>query len=407
MTRMTEVQTGLSPGDEVADALNAIDDGDLLVFPPGRFSWTSEVRVTADNWGISCQQDTVFEVPVGVGDGEEYELLATSHGSQVADNFLLENLTFDSEGRSAPALHLGVRNRARVNGLQYEMNGPLSDQSQENGLRAYATDPDGTIRIDDYRQFNNGNLGGYGEGNSRIGVWVGPSNNGTVHLRNPVLQGFPNNGCYVSRQPGTVIVDGGLLMNNNVSAVRVSGGVEVHGTTVYIDVDRYVDGPGNIRDEAHNTRGFWGDNRQAGTDGGLVTGASVILKSYQRCTGLASILENPKMSVRNCQFLLDTDIDCIQADRGEIEVVDCRFDGQSAGSTAGIGDITGPGGFIAPNIDPGAVPVKGRDPSFMWTRTHPRTPDRPDQNYPPFTCPSIPCPPSSAARRSRWNSSYE
>ncbi|MFC6976812.1 hypothetical protein ACFQL1_22290 [Halomicroarcula sp. GCM10025709] len=64
-----------------------------------------------------------------------------------------------------------------------------------------------------------------------------------------------------------MIVEDGLLMNNNVSAVRVSGGVEVRDTTIVIDTERYTDGPGVIDGGQHNTRGVWGDNRGRGLTG--------------------------------------------------------------------------------------------------------------------------------------------
>jgi len=367
-------------GEDVSDRVASIQSGERLVFPAGRFRWTEEVRVTADNWGIRCHEDTVFEVPTGIGDGNERRILLTHDGDRTADDVRLENLTFDSAGRAAPAVRVSVRNSGYVDGLEYLMNGPLSDQHQENGLRAYVEDPDGWLEIRDYRQFNNGDIGAYGKGDSRVGAYVPPSSRGTIVLRNPVLQGFPNNACYVSRQPGTVTVVDGLLINNNVSAVRVSGSVVVRDTTIYIDVDRYRDGPGRIESSAHNTRGLWGDNRKKGTDGGLITGVSCILKNYQRCSGLATILENSWMTVANTQFLLDTDIECILADDGQIYVDNCSFAGDSSDATAGIGDISGSGGHIAPNIDPGDVPVKERDPEFDWSWTHPETPDRPERS---------------------------
>lgn len=371
---LAEVSVDVADGEDVSNVVADVASGERLVFPSGRFTWESPIRVTADDWGIRCQEDTVFEVPAGMGDGAQGKLLRTNHRDKTADNFVLENLTFDSSGRAAPGLHLGARNSARVDGLRYEMNGPMSPRWQENGVHAYVENADGVLRIDDYRQFNNGDLGAYAQGNSRSGIWVGPSNQGTVHLRNPVLQGFPNNACYVSRQPGTVVVEGGLLMNNNVSAVRVSGSVQVHNTTIYIDMDRYVDGAGRLEGPDHNTRGLWGDNRQAGTDGGLVQGVSCIITSYRRCTGLVSILENPRMTVRDSQFLLNTSIEGVRAFDGEIELAGCAFDGRSFDSTAGVGNITGSGNHVEPHINPGDVPIESRYSRFDWRKTHPETP---------------------------------
>lgn len=347
----------VSPGDEVSGIVDAIDSQELVVFPSGRFTWTEQARVTRDQWGVICQDDTVFEVPVGLGDNEDGEVITTDYRSGIADEFLLQGLTFDAAGRAAPGLGLGVRNTATVTGLEYLMNGPTSDREHENGIRAYVENPDGCLRIDDYYQFNNGDLGGFGGGDSRIGIWVGSENEGTIHLRNPVLQGFPNNACYVSYQPGQVIIDGGLLSNNNVSAVRVSGGVTVRDTTVYLDVDDYLEGPGVLEASAHNTRGLWGDNSGPGADGGLASNVTFIINSYQRCTGLATLFNNPMMTVRDSQFLLNTDIAAVQVDSGVIAVEGCQFNGGASSATAGVGDITGSGNHVASNIDPGDVPV--------------------------------------------------
>ena len=241
-SKMTEHKVDISNGDEVSEIVRNVESGELLVFPSGTFSWSEKAEVYIDDWGIQCQSDTVFEVPVGLGDGERARLLKTVDGNNIADNFLLKNLTFDSPGRAAPGLRLGVRSVAHVDGLHYRMNGPTSNQQQENGISAKVTNEDGVLRIDEYRQFNNGDLGGYASGDSRVGIFVGAGHQGTVHLVNLVLQGFPNTGCYVSRQEGTVRIEEGLLANDNVSAVRVSGGIEVHDTTIFIDTDHYVDG---------------------------------------------------------------------------------------------------------------------------------------------------------------------
>jgi len=372
----------VSQGAEISGLVGEITPNEQLVFPAGRYTWSEEVNVTANDWGIWCQEDTVFDVPDGMGDGEEAELLGTRVEERVADNFHLNNLTFDSSGRSAPGLHVGVRNQASVTNLEYRMDGPLSDGQQENGIKAYVRNPDGQLRISNYRQWNNGDLGTTGDGDGRIGIWVGPQHRGRIHLRNPVLQGFPNNACYVSSQPGDVRIDGGLLTNNNVSAVRVSGGVEVSGTTIYIDTDRYLDGEGVISGFRHNTRGLWGDNRGAGTDGGLATGVSLIVRSYERSTGLATIVENPQMTLAECQLFLGADIEGVSAADEEIILRNCDFDGTSSNATAGTGTLTGSGNNVMPTINPGTVPGVSRgNYQFDWVATHPETPSRESMLY--------------------------
>lgn len=367
----------VTPGDEVSGIVRDVEPNELLVFPAGRFRWSRETTVTTDGWGIWCQPDTVFEVPPGFGDGEEGEVISTDTDDETADDFLLKNLAFDSDGRAAPGLGLGVRQRATVDGLEYWMNGPMSNGTQENGIRAYVEDPDGQLTITDYAQFNNGNIGNFGDGDGRIGIWVGPRHEGTVHLDNPVLQGFPNNACYVSHHQGTVLVEGGLLMNNNVAAVRVSDGVEVRDTTIVIDVDRFREGDGVVEGREHNTRGLWGDSSGAGSAGGIATGVSFVINSYERSTGLATILQNPLMTLRDCQFALNTDTVGIRADGGEIAVEGGNFVGSAEGAVAGIETVSGSDNNVAPRIDPGDVPFSSRtNRAFDWNRTHLLTPGR-------------------------------
>jgi len=371
-----DIEVDVAEGDEVSGIIEDISSGERLVFPPGRFTWSDSALVTIDDWGIQCQPNTVFDIPAGWGDGDTGHVLRTVSSTEVADNFTLEQLTFDSAGRAAPQLRLGVRTNARLDGLQYRMNGPTSNGQQGNGITAFVTDPNGRLDIDRYHQFNNGDLGAYGKGNSRVGIYVGSRNSGTIHLTDPVLQGFPNNACYVSRHPGTVVLEGGLLMNNNVSSIRVSGGVEVIDTTVVLDIDRYLEGAGVINASSHNMRGVWGDSRGTSTPGGTISGVSVIVESIQRSTGLVTILENPFMVVEESQFLLNTDKVGIVADKGEIAVRNSDFAGASNGSTAGTGDISGAGNRVATKIDPGAVPVVSENPEFDWSLTHEDTPNR-------------------------------
>ncbi|WP_436926721.1 hypothetical protein [Halosimplex amylolyticum] len=369
---MTEVQVGASPGDEVAGIVNDVNSGELLVFPSGTFSWSSAVEVNdTTNWGLRCQPDTVFEVPAGWGEREAKSVLDIIRG----DDFLLENLTYDSSGRAAPGMTAEAMNRAHINGLHYRCNGPLSTRKHPNGLNVIGRRPESVLRVDNYRCHNNGDIGAYGSGETRAGVWVGPGHHGSVRFVNPVLSGFPNNGFYVSRTMGDVVVDRGLLMNNNVSQVRVSGNVKVRDTTVVIDVDSYLDGEGVLEGDKHNTRGFWGDSGDGiAPEGGLVTDCSVILQSYRRCTGLVLLgLGNSRLTLENCQFLLNANITALlAADSNQtIETTNCSFDGVSLGSTAARGHLTGSGNEVMVTVDPGTLPIDQRSTAFDWNRIQP------------------------------------
>ncbi|WP_255196455.1 hypothetical protein [Halorarius litoreus] len=380
LSEIKRVPIDATDGDEISGIVQSVANREILKFPAGTFRWSSEASVLVDDWGIQCQEDTIFEVPAGFGEDEQGTLLRTATGNRVADNYFLQNLTFDSPGRAAPQLTLGARNSATIDGLHYRMNGPLSGGSQGNGISVAVSNPGGSFRINDYWQFNNGDIGRYGSG-TRIGIFVRPPHDGTIRLTNPILQGFPNNACYVSRHGGRVIIENGLLMNNNVSAVRVSGGVEVYDTTVVIDTDTYVQGEGQLTDGAHNTRGFWGDgDHPAAAPGGLVSGCSVILDSYERCTGLVNNrFENRSLNVKDTQFLANADIDgTFQIGNSTVECSNCRFDGTSERTTLGraeSGIIVGRENTSNPRFDPGVMPIKSyRNYDFDWNRTHPVTP---------------------------------
>ena len=116
-----------------------------------------------------------------------------------------------------------------------------------------------------------------------------------------------------------------------------------------------------IEADAHNTRGAWSDMRERGEAGGSLTGVSFVLQNYRNTQELADILENPYMTLENCQFLLNDTIEAVSADTGEIDVSGCRFDGNATDSAAGVGDITGSDNHLHPDIDPGQVTVASND----------------------------------------------
>lgn len=105
---------------------------------------------------------------------------------------------------------------------------------------------------------------------------------------------------------------------------------------------------------------------------------SFILRSYDESQGLIDILENPHITVRNSQFLLNEEIDAVTGDPGEITVTNCGFTGD-APATAGTGNITGTNNCVTGNVEPGVVSVNPNRQdcgTFDWRRVHPR--GRPD-----------------------------
>ncbi|MFC6962649.1 twin-arginine translocation signal domain-containing protein [Halocatena marina] len=379
-SQMSETHVDIADGDDVAGIIENVSDGELLVFPEGEFRWSRTVLVTVDNWGIRGQPNdgTVFMVPEGHTGREltDYHLRTIAKSSlenPAGDNILLKNLTFDSTGRTNPGIRIGVRNRGHVENLHYRCNGTIGPDLMPSGMNALVQNKDGHLTIRNYVQHNNGRLSDYNGGDSRSGFHTGAGNFGTVTLIDPVLTGFPNNGCYVSRTPGRTEIVGGYLANNNVSNVRLSGAVTVCGTTMELDTETYATGDGETTGgNDYNTRMVWGDARQtARGPGGLVENCSFILHSYDRSQGLVDILDNPSITVRNSQFLLEDEITAVSADAGEIVLNNCTFTGESS-ATAGSGDITGDGNCVSGDIEPGDVPTSEQNcRSFEWNRVHP------------------------------------
>lgn len=380
-SKMTETLVDVDDGDEITGIIEEVSDGELLVFPEGEFRWSRTVLVTADNWGIRGQphDGTVFMVPEGNTGRELIDYhLRTIAGSSLTnpagDNILLENLTFDSKGRTNPGIRFGVRTRGHIKNLHYRCNGTIGSERMPNGMNAIVQDEDGHLTIQNYVQHNNGRLSDYNGGDSRTGIWTGAGNFGTVTVIHPVLTGFPNNACYVSRTPGHTNIIGGYLANNNVSDVRLSGAITVQGTTMELDTKAYAKGAGETTGgNDYNTRMVWGDTREtARGPGGLVKNCSFILQSYDYSQGLVDILENPYITVRNSQFLLNDEITAVSADAGEIILKNCTFTGD-APATAGSGDITGNNNCVSEGIDPGTVTINPNRScnKFKWDRVHP------------------------------------
>ncbi|WP_436926718.1 PKD domain-containing protein [Halosimplex amylolyticum] len=379
---MTEVQVDVSPGDEVSDIIDNVQAGELLVFPSGTFQWSSAVQhIGRTDFGIRCQSDTVFEIPAGWGDSTQ---LGTQQILDLSDcdNFLLENLTFDSPGRAAPGMKLQCDTAGHVKNLHYACDGPLSHDAHDFGMVPYVSDPNGLLLIENYRQHNNGDIGGYGSGDSRGAVWTGRAHEGHIYFSNPVLSGFPNNIFYTGRTTGQITIEDGFLANSNVSAVRCSGTTTVRNTTVYMDIDTYMDGPGTLNEGAHNFRAFWGETGGGvGEPGGTIENCDVVVESLWYSSSLFNIEDAEYMDISGTQVLLDSENlnirDGVVVDHDSVEstLENCRFDGVDTEVPLGDGPLGGSNIYANPDMNHGTLPVTSTtDYAFDWSTVHPETP---------------------------------
>src|SRR5699024_5506706 len=153
---------------------------------------------------------------------------------------LVENITIRQDNET-PCVQVAPDDGLEVHGLKMLGEGISSASSghgsggseAENAFNPMVRSSGGKGMVENIVLHNEGRMGAY----SRVGVWIGQENKGTITLRNCNVEGFSGNGVYASRTPGVVKVEGGLYKNNDLSQVRIgSAGSYVDGATCETDV---------------------------------------------------------------------------------------------------------------------------------------------------------------------------
>ncbi|WP_249361406.1 right-handed parallel beta-helix repeat-containing protein [Haloterrigena sp. H1] len=368
---MSERRLSISDGDDLSSYVANSSNGELLVVPSGSYEWNRTLSFSRRNWGIRGEGDVEISVPGSRGRGTKNGYVLNVSG----DNVLVENLTFDSDGRPAIGFRCIVDQRAEFRDITVASDGPRTWNAQQtNMLNVGAESSSGEVLLDGIVAYNNGNISQYNGGNSRVGIWS--SRSGKLTVRNSVLSGFPNNGIY-TRMPGELEVDNCVFANNNVSAVRLGGSNEVvKNSTFYFDISLDDTTHAHPQRGVSNASAITADNRESASNGGYVRNCSFIVRNVPNATGAIRFLDNEWVEVEDCQFLLDqADVPGVGWNNGgSARLRNLVFDTENASSAT----VAASGGqypsvdnvCISPELSGGAISASSRDCSFDWSQAH-------------------------------------
>ncbi|WP_273835815.1 hypothetical protein [Halococcus sp. PRR34] len=237
---------GIGSNDPIDEALERADaagdlDGVLLDFPPGTYRLSDGFSISPEGaFGIVGPRAT-FRLDSGLRC--EVKIHGLSRG-------LFEGFTFDQRaGRAAVSVLLGTDGHIDVRDLTYRGTAEAVADDQGALLRPVAENRTASIRIDDLHARGGTNAGSHAWVGSDpppnhvaggiVGVFVGRANEGVVQFVDPVLHGWEN-ALYATRTRGAVQVIGGRFVNNNNTAVRISGAESFcDGATIVLDARRW------------------------------------------------------------------------------------------------------------------------------------------------------------------------
>ncbi|RQH00253.1 right-handed parallel beta-helix repeat-containing protein [Natrarchaeobius oligotrophus] len=369
---MSERTLDVSDGDDLSSHVSNSSNGELLVVPEGTYKWNSRVSFSRRNWGIRGDGDVTIMIPSSWGTNGRQEFLLNVTG----DNVLVENLTFDSDGRPGVGMRCIVDTVASIRDIHIANDGPRTwDVAHTRAFAVGAGSSNGHVELDGITIHNNGNIAQYNGGHSRVGVWC--SRSGRLTVRNSVFSGFPNNAIY-TRMPGEMLVENCVFANNSPSSIRLGGDNEVvRNCTFYGDFS--LDGttssyPGR---GVTNASGIMADRRERASDGGTVEDCSFIYRDVSNATGAVRMFDNRRLTVENCQFLLDqSNVPGVGIQRRTtVDVSDCIFDTENDSGASALGGSSSNYGTVrnisvSPGLSNGAASADRDDLEFDWDRAH-------------------------------------
>jgi len=215
------------------DTLLKFPDQDIPIDNYGGGATESAIELKGNNFGMLGQPGTRFVFPSGYN----YSIALNTNGT-TNTNVLFKNIDIDLTAEdSTPGLVIKATDNLQVHDVRYIGAGDTNSADVQNALMPTLTEG-GSGTIKNVTVLNKGELYSKheGNGNTRVGIYIGLSNYGTITIKNCRFEGFPNNGLYTSRTHGTVHVEGGVYRNNDVSQVRLgSDGSYVRGATIEVD----------------------------------------------------------------------------------------------------------------------------------------------------------------------------
>jgi hypothetical protein len=315
---------GMDPNGEkpIDDALaSAIDDGTLVVFPPGRYLATEEhsYETPIQRFGMlglgTSRRDVQFVFPKGnegAPDPADYIFLRIDH--QGARDVLVENLTIQQTPDEVTGVgtKFVIADGLRLIDLEFAGFSPnTSRHSPSYSVIAHITDRDGVGVIRRFVSVGGGVVSEYPNRKTPIGAFH--DHRGELRIEDAHVEESGSHSAYVSRTQGCVRVLGGLFRNNDNTNLRMSGGGHpnkrswVKGARIEIDLEaaqhlregEYYENPRGLRVES-------GGENDYGHHGLLVEDVDVVIRSNLDAGGLPLLqLEHTHGSttVRNSRFV--------------------------------------------------------------------------------------------------------
>lgn len=331
-------------GNEPCDAAlqEAAADGTRLRFPPGEFLIDGPVFLAGyDDFSI-----------VGAGVDETTLVAPANHNGSwlVFDQGSVAGLTdlsVDVSARdSAPTVKVAARDRLLVRDVEVVGRGSYPGghaQTVGNALLPVVRSAEGMGLVQNFVAREGGVVGRYNNGHGRVGIYVGPSNRGTLRFVDCHLEEFPNNGIYASRTPGNIMVEGGLYRNNDAANVRLSGdGSYIDGARIEVDARDY-DGPGG-RDAFNNPRAIAWDSGSFPKAGGEIRNCRIAFRDAPTVVAAVVVKANTgALTFRNSHLTMDMNRPALLAMRPDggyhdappephnVLIDNARIDGQTTG----------------------------------------------------------------------------
>ncbi|XVH31008.1 hypothetical protein ACNS7O_11515 [Haloferacaceae archaeon DSL9] len=210
--------------------LRRVSGNDTLVkFPPGTYLLTDTFRLTGfQNFGMIGQNATIRIGPTrGFSESPAFKLGVPE---APGNGLLVENLVFDQRGtnRGQRAIQSSMTDGLRIRDILVRGQ---HDTVAESGGTFNIVDPNGRGTVERF-QFPDGTLPIRTETGDRVqpgrsGITTNVNHVGTLWYKDCTVVSCHDNGMYVRgggrSQNGTVVVQGGLYRNNNVSNIRIGG----------------------------------------------------------------------------------------------------------------------------------------------------------------------------------------
>lgn len=201
-----------------------VDDDTLLRFPPGRYYFDEQVRLTDfRNLGLVGNDATLVPADYWDFDGPQYRMFRLGTDYAPGEDLRIDTFTVDQR-----AANTGIRafEACVSDGLVVEHVDVVGEHDSGTwgpGLFTI-TDPDGEGRVSFFSAPDGAEVNEDTPGD----LWLGPTgilcndaHNGTITFENCVLGGFPDNGLYAAGGDGRVVVEDGVYKNSGVASVRI------------------------------------------------------------------------------------------------------------------------------------------------------------------------------------------